>query len=779
MFRILQNLINLLRRSQWASVLNIAGLSAAFAVFTAVLMQVHYEYSYNESFPKAKQIYRLETGDEGGVYSPFIPKPFVDLVTAEIPEMSRACVIGKPFSSSLFTVVDANGVKVAFEEYPGYADTGVIRMFDLDIVAGNARQALETKTNLLMPATIARKFFGKEDVVGKTVLVDGSRELTIAAVYRDVAENSTFKNVIYSAAFATGFGWGQWNYDSYYEIADGVDFELLKRKLRGLDKLVVARDGEENFMSNQSILFRPLTDVYFANMSRDNDESGNRPMTNILLLIGVLILVVAAVNFVNFSTALAPSRIKGLNTQKVFGATNAFLRWSVISEAMLFAFLSFLLGIFLCYLLSISLLQEIVYVSLNPLHHIGLVLFVAAVSVLLGVCAGCYPAFYMTSFLPALVLKGSQALSPRGVFLRNSLVVFQYTVSFVLIISTFFVGRQLEMMKNRPWGIEKEHVLYIKTNRALSGQRDAFFNELRVNPAILDITSATDLLGNVGMQNWIFDAMVDGSEQEIECKVCCVAPNYLNFFGIQVKEGDPFIGIQDTMAVVNEAFGATYNFDPMGKELVDMRVKKVMKDFNFFPMQEDIKPLMLLVNSKYGDNTYNYIKINAASRLEAVEHVRKTISRFAPDYPCDVKFLDDELNRLYQKEERLGKLVSFFGLVTILISLMGVYGLVLFNAKFKAKEIGVRKVNGATEGQIIGMLNGGFIRLIVVSFVVACPLAWFGVSAWLDRFAYKTPLSLWIFCLAGGVVLFITLLTITYQSWRAATTNPVEVLKSE
>lgn len=501
-------------------------------------------------------------------------------------------------------------------------------------------------------------------------------------------------------------------------------------------------------------------------------------MTHILLLIGILVLVVAIVNFVNFSMALAPSRIKSLNTQKTFGAGNRFLRWCVISEAMIFSFLAFLLGVFWCYLLGQTFVQEVMYTSLNPFVHSGLLAGVGSVSLIVGVLAGCYPAFYMTSFSPALVLKGSQALSPRGIFLRNTLMVFQYTVAVALIIGILFIGRQLEMVKNRPWGIEKEHIVYLKSNKDMVQKRTAFVNELRQNPAVTDVTFASELIGDTGMQHWFFDDMIDGEQKRIECDVSMIASNYLNFFGIEVIEGDRFVSTQDSMVMVNETFKKTYHFDPMGKEMAGMRVGRILKDFNILPLQQSIRPLLLAVNEEWAGN-YFYIKINGAARNEALTHIRKTIRELSPTYGGDVRFLNDHLNSLYKGEERLGTLVNIFGLATILLALMGVYGLVLFNSKYKAKEIGVRKVNGATNWQMIIFLNRDFIRMVVLSFVLACPLSWYAISVWLSGFAYKTSLSVWVFLLAGVIVLSITLLTISWQSWKAANANPVEVLKNE
>ncbi|MCX4290812.1 MAG: ABC transporter permease [Odoribacter sp.] len=779
MIQVFRHFFQVLKRFKGAGLLNIVGLSVAFAVFLAIVIQVNYEYSYNASFPKADRIYRLQVQDEADeVSSSLLPLPLFEIIRSEIPELSESCIIGKPFDTEYFTVLSPGGENIFFEEGPAYADTNVVTVFDLEVMAGDYRKALATPDHVFMPWSLAQKFFGGMEAVGKTFLHNGTKELTVAAIYRDVPSNSLFRNYLYSLSFCSGVRWSQWNYDTYYVLPDGTDKQMLVNKLRALDNIAAVKSFEEGMMAERQFEFYPIKELYFGNVRHYHEPQGNRAMTQILLLIGGIILLVAGINLVNFTIALAPTRIKTLNTQKAFGATNGFIRWCVISEAVFFSFLSFVLGTFWCYLLSGTSIQGIVSASLNPFEYKGLLCGMAGISVVLGVLAGCYPAFYMTSFPPALVLKGSQALSPRGVFLRNTVVVFQDMVAVVLIIGVLFIERQLDVMKNHPWGIEKEHVVFFKTNQELLRKRDVLVNELKQHPAVTNMTFASEMIGDVSMQHWEFGATVNGEERRIGCDVSMVAANFLQFFGIRVIEGDTFVSTRDSVVMVNETFSSVYGFNPMGKVMGGMRVGRILKDFNLLPMQQKIRPLIIAVNEAWA-GTYFYVRINDAARGEAIRHIRHTIHSLSFNYGGNVLFLDDHLNGLYQAEERLSSLVKIFGIATILIALMGVYGLVLFNAKFKAKEIGVRKVNGATNWQMVFFVNRSFLRMVGLSFIGACPLAWYAVSRWLNGFAYKTSLSVWLFLLAGLIVFAITLLTISWQSWRVANANPVEVLKQE
>lgn len=782
MIRIFRNFWYVLRRSRGASLLNVAGLSVAFAVFTAILIQVNYEYGYNGSFPKADRIYRFEIWDEE--YDAYAPAPMAEMIRRSVPELQHVGITDLRGSEGSFVVRKEGRNPEFYEEKVGYADTGLVSLFDLPVTEGSAEEALAVKHRLLIPESVARKWFGQEQALGRTVLYDGASEMTVAAVYRDLPGNSTVKNLVYSWDFNKGLDVQNWNYLHFYKIAPGTDPAVLSRKITELPEFrdQYPHEIEEAAEAGVDLIqFRPLKELYFTREG-GNTDGGNKAFTGLLLTTGLLILLIALVNFLNFSIALAPVRVRELNTQRTFGASVAMLRSSILSEAALFAFLSCLIGLAICWGMSRTFLQEAVSVSLDPFQHPGVCAGVVSLCLLAGIAAGIYPAFYMTSFSPALVLKGSQALSPRGVMLRNGLMVFQFVVSMVLMISVLFIGRQLGMMKNRPWGIDKEDVVYVRTNQELKRERNAFFNELRTSPAVRDLTYASAMLGREeGMESWGALLMIGGEEKDVDVRVNMVAPNFLRFFGIQLVEGEE---LRDTTrglpwrGVMNETMVRKFGIEePLGFKFWSVRIQGVVKDFNYFTLQHGIDPLMLIVNENYSDKYY-YIRIDPENRQGAFDHIRNTVRRFS-QMPCEVRYLDDGLQSLYEKETQLGRLIGFFGGVTILIALMGVYGLVLFNARFKAKEIGIRKVNGASSGEMVLLLNRSFLRLIGLSFVIGCPIAWYALSSWLTGFAYRTELSAWVFLLAGSILLCITVLTIGWQSWQAANRNPVEVLKNE
>lgn len=776
---IIRNFVDVLRRSRSAALLNIAGLSVAFAVFTVILIRVSQEYSYNTCFRNADRIYRLEFWYEG--YDAGVPLPMAGMISRSVPELSKVGVIQYYGSEAEFTLQGEDGERLFYKEEVAYADTGIVEIFDIPIVAGDAHVALTEKHRLLLPLRIARKWFGNENAVGKNVRCRDV-EMTVAAVYQDLPENSSIKNKVYSYDFNSGLQMNNWNYVQFYEISPGTDVQALGRKILTVPEFKEEfrrKYDEVRKAGKELVQFRPLKEIYFTEEG-GNTDGGNRAFTLLLLVVGGLILSVALVNFVNFSIALSPVRMQALNTQRTFGASRTFLRLCIVSEAVLFSFLAFVIGLLYCYFLNTTGLSDLIKVSVYPAKHIGICFLVAGISILTGLLAGIYPAFYMTAFSPALVLKGSRALSPHGVYLRKTLMVFQFVVSLGLLISVIFIYKQLNMMKMRGWGIDKDNVVYLKTNKELSSQRSAFFTELRRAPFIRNITYASSRFGEESsMDSWNSAAWIGENKTWLTVRMEFVAPNFLSFWGIRIKEGEGFKDTTSYRALVNETFMKEYGLkDPFSVNYSGHRVKGVMYDFNYFTAQYAIQPLILSVMENRSD-VYYYIRIEPSAREETLNYIRENIQHFAHSHSGEILFLDDRLQMMYEEESRMGWLISLFGGVTILIALMGVYGLVLFNTRFRAKEIGIRKVNGATISEIVRMLNGESLRLIWVAFIIACPVAWFFMNYYLQNFAYRTGLSAWVFLLSGIIMLLIVVLTTVWQSWKAANANPVDVLKNE
>lgn len=772
----LHEFLSTLKRNRLAFLLNVLGLSVAFTVLTVVAFQAVYEFGYDRSYKDTDRIYRLNNylpdfGDYFGLCS-----PLAEVITESFPEIEASALIAY-YGPNRLTLTDAQGNLRNFDENYCEVTPGFLEVFSPRIISGDPETCWESVNSVALPESIAYRLFGKESPLGKSLVING-KEVIVSLVYGDFPKNSTIRNAVLSPV--TEFVWSNWPYSFYMKFASGSRPEEIVGKIAALDFPQEVKDhGITPDRFRYSI--QPVKDLYFKGVGKGNNEKGNFNATLSLIAVAVLIIMIAFVNFINFSTALAPVRIRRVNIQKVLGST----------RGRLIRFITFESGMISLFAFGISLLWTIVFIS-SPLtaffnadlvlrDHIGLLSGIGIAALLLGLAAGLYPAFYMTSFPPALVLKGSFALSPKSVRLRNSLVVFQFICTVVLITVASFIKIQHDFMQNMDTGFERENVLYIHLTEGMKQQINAFTQDLEAKPEITGHTLAAYLPGNVD-NRWGRD--IDG--KPVNFTIWAVGHNFLRFFNIKVVEGTGF-GTHpekgNDKIIFNRKLVEKYNLkDLLGKEIASDGGQKgiivgIAEDVNFSSLREEIEP-MAFVCGEHLIKNYILLKVSGIRLPETIDYIRKVGKQYSGE-DFQLGFLDQYTAHLYQREENFARLISVFGGITILISLMGIYGLILFNARFRTKEIGIRKVNGATELQMIVLLNKDFLRLILFSFVIAVPVAWYVVREWLSEFAYRTPVYWWVFLLAGAATVLITILTVSYQSWKAASVNPIGTLGGE
>lgn len=766
-----------LKRNKMAFVLNVVGLSVAFTVLTVIAFQVIYEFSYDGSYKDKERIFLLEYYDKVATdYSANICVPVVESIGKNIPGIEAYCATWQGWDQAV-SVEDAQGNKVEYQEPFCQVTSGFFDVFSPEIIAGDPKTCLEGDYSIALSESVAKKFFGKESALGKTMNI-GKTPVTVTLVYKDFPKNSSVKNgVLYRLKDET---WSEWSYVPYFKLTSGVSAEDVAEKISKLDMPGMDKEDLVEFQERMDFYLTPVKDIYFKSKSDGSFAKGNLNTTLCLIAIALLIIGIAYVNFINFSTALAPIRIKRINTQKVMGAMPGQLRRGIAFESILLSCLAFGLSFIWTILFIASPAADFFTADLALGANVGILLTIAGVAIFLGLLAGLYPAFYMTSFPPALVLKGTFALTPKGIRLRNSLLLFQFITTVVLITVAIFIKLQHTYMQNMNLGFDRENIVYVPLNGELKKQLNAFENELKTRPEIIDYTTTRFLPGQVGM-GW-------GREfngQRVQFYAWPVAHNFLRFFNIKIADGVDFFAHNEkgmNKIIFNRKFVDKFEMkDIIGKEIGCFKnmgqVVGVAENINFRSVREEIEPMAFVCGDDQGIE-YALIKVSGTYLPATMDYIRKTYRQFSAA-DGDVKFLDEKMNQLYQKEENLAKLISIFGSITILISLMGIYGLILFNARFKMKEIGIRKVNGATEGEMIIFLNKSFLKLIVAAFVVAVPIAWYIVREWLAGFPYRTTIYWWVFLVAGLATLLITILTVSYQSWKAAIVNPVETLKNE
>lgn len=781
---ILRNFFSVMRRFKMAGVLNVLGLSVAFTAFMVIMMQEAYDATFDRCYPQAESIYRVDMGHPGGC---IISRPMSRLLLNSSSHIvAGALCSGGGGNSDLFFSIDRNGSKVNFRESMGLVTPDYPRVFQFDMAEGDSL-ALQDPDKVLLPLSIARKLFGKEPATGKQLLLDqAGRFYTVGGVYRDFPRNASAQNLIYvSIPPKENYdAWDNWSYSFFIRLdspANAADVQA------GFKNAFDAKEMFGDDSDKNEFLLHNLAELHFDNhIEWDTLPKASRSTLLVLFAIGFVIVLIAAINFTNFSTALAPMRIKSINTQKVLGSPGGILRAGLMAEAVGISIIAYLLSLLWVVVLRYTPVATFTDADMSLAAQQPIVWGTAVLAVVIGLLAGIYPAYYMTSFQPALVLKGSFGLSAKGRRLRNVLIGIQFIASFALIVGAMFMYLQNQYMQRAPLGYEKDAVIVTDMNNRLNQSRETFADRLKSLAGIEEVTYAEFLLSS---QDKYMGWGRSYRNKSINFQCLPVDPAFLRVMGIQVTEGRDFRP-EDALAVPRLIFNerARTEFGMQANEKIDsMEIVGFIPDIKFASFRTAVEPMAFLTWGKKRWNgqvalsyTYAYVKVKAGTDLqEALRHVQQSLKAIDPEYPYRVWFFDEVLNRTYEKEQRIGSMVTLFSLMAVFISMVGVFGLVVFDSEYRRREISVRKVLGSTTTQILILFNRTYIRIILVCFVIAAPLAWYMVHRWLENFAYRTPMYAWVYVVAFLVVAVITVMTVTFQNWRAANDNPVNSIKSE
>ncbi len=788
---VFRNFITTLRRFKLASGLNLLGLAAAFAAFVIILIQVNYEYGFDRFHAGADRIFRVEVSSArqnipAGSYTPALPLPLAEAIRDAVPQIERVAVADGR-ERTLNVVAERAGNRTVYEETTREVSKEWLALLGVRMAEGDAATALDEPGAALIPESMARKFFGSEPALGRLLApaetdstIGARRAVRVGGVYRDFPRNSIFSNIIYlPVGEAERNLWSWSNYQIYLQLASTGEAEEVERAIGRIDYPDKSEEAKWRLM--------PLADIYYAaDIVHDMAPKGSRTATRILLAIAVLVIAVAGINFVNFSMALAPVRMKNINTRKILGSSVAALRAAQVAEAAMTAAVAYAVALGMVAYIGRSALGSYFATSLLPGDNGGVVLLGAAIAVLTGAAAGLYPAIYSTSFPPALAVKGNFGLSPKGRTLRNVLVGFQFSVSMVLIICAAFMNLQNSFLATRAIGMNRGGVVEMPVSKKIFADRQSLFNELENDPAVEGVALSMapmfrDCYDNLGV--WFRGEVVEFGNVE-------VTSQFTELMGIRIAEGRGFVEEDDraepgTRAIFNRTACRKYGLE-LGDRLEvgagrGIEVVGIMEDVNFESLHKPLGPfaLMNVGNTEQSYLPTAYVRIGAGGGTAVLGRMAGVVAALDPNAVVDVHFLDETVEAQYRDERRIGSLITGFSLLAIVISMAGVFGLVVFETQYRRKEIGVRKVMGATVAEILAMFNRSFVRLVLICFVVAAPLAWYGVREWLGTFAYRTPVYWWVFAVSLLIVLAITLATVTIQSWRAATANPVEAFKTE
>ncbi|WAC14734.1 ABC transporter permease [Dyadobacter pollutisoli] len=776
-----------LLKSKFYSLINGAGLTLGLGVGILILLWVQDELSFDRFHKHADDIYKLEnrvgTGSSKQIWTTTVA-PIAMLGKKELPEIKDGVRLCYNESYILFRYKD----KVFNEENSQFADPGLFSVFDFGLVQGDARKPFTDDNSVVLTETTAKKYFGNEDPIGKILVVNDQMNFRVSGVVKDFPKNSTIQGDLFlpiSKLFNDMYSrrqdgrnrdndFHQFNYNTYLLLQPGQNISGLADKLRNIHLRNKPDDTDLTY------LLQPLVSKH---LYKADGSDGGIETVRMFIIIALLILGIACINYVNLSTARSMLRSKEVSMRKIVGAARKQLFTQFIIETALVFGMASAVAVILIYsflpLYNQLSGKQLVFdfANFQIWKVIGLTL--------LGTLAvsSIYPALLLSSFDPLKAFKGKTATGISDAALRKVLVVTQFAVSVILIIGTFVISTQLKYIRSKALGYDKTHVLSFGM-RNMNSHFEAVKADLLNQPGVIGVTRASSNIvrigGQTGSNEW------DGKEvgETMMSRPMAIEKDFLSFFKMQLVEGKGFTGsVSDSSHfILNEtAVKATRLKDPIGKrfKLWDKEgtIIGVVKDFHTTSMRQKIDPSVFYYDA--GDANRIYIKTTGNDAEKAIAAAERSWKRYNGDFAFTYGFLDDAFNDMYKSEQQSGFLFNLFAGIAIVISCLGLFGLAAYTAQVRTREIGVRKVLGSSVTGIVRLLASDFIRLIVIAIVIAVPIAWYSMNIWLQDFAYKIHISWWMFVAAGGLALAVAMLTISFQSIKAALMNPVKSLRSE
>ena len=792
---VFRNMLYMARRFKTATVLNFIGLTVAFAACYLFLTQVAYNHSYNKGLTNYQQLYRVEVPAmfDHSKWQSNVNRFLADELV-KLPQVEGMALLQCWQNDSRFT---KDGTEFTFKSC--MVSNDALKTMAPRLLDGKLGWKDGDQKGLIIPASVAVKYFGTTQVAGRCMWNDKD-SIVVRGVYEDFPDNSIIDNYVYGCMGDENEGnFQNYNYNCYLRLREQMDTEKAKQQIltplvEKMHQMYIEHGAEDQWDEGKTkeslnLRLQPITETWFAGVDPEHDR-GNKAVDWILQLSCLLVLIIAAINFLNFTLAESPMRIKSINTRRVLGSSVSSLRLGVVAESVCTSLLAFLLAVIVSYLLSQwPFISELTVGSIALGDHPLLLVCLCLAAIVVGIVAGVYPAFYATSFQPALVLKGSFGLTPKGRQLRTLLLCLQFLITSVMVVYIGILYLQSHYIFNSDYGYDKDEILYADTWELLDKQ-DALRSELMQQTGVVDVAYSQFSLGTGDRyMGW---GRGDKNHQ-VQFTALPVDWHYLRTMGIEVIEGRDFNEHDGDVMIINECARKKWDWVKMDQKLLDeemsMTVVGVCRNVRFASTRIDNNdsPMVFLV---YGEkylkegwtNNLGVINIRVAAGIDKVamrQKIKDIFMKLGAKHEPDVKFLDQQLENTYQEEFRFIRQVLVFSVICLIITLIGVFCMTMFETEYRRKEIGIRKVMGSSTGEILTMLSRRYIWLLLGSFIVAAPLAWYIGNQWLQGFAERTPIYWWLFPSALLAVAIITLATIIIQSWRAATENPVNSIKNE
>jgi putative ABC transport system permease protein len=803
-----KNYLKVSLRNLWKnkafSAINIIGLATGLAVCLLIVLYVVDELSYDKYNVNADRIYRLDAdiffNNTSAIFAE-APDPLAITLKRDFPEIEEAVRLNK--QDDILVKKDNQNVQ---DHNAAFADSTFFKVFTVPMIHGNPATALKEPNSIVIDETTAKKYFNSTDVVGKTLVVDNTNYCKITGVIKDIPKQSHFHFRFIRPRGKDNDSWLSNNTYNYVMVRPGVTQQKLQKDVDATINKYLGKELETQLhatltdLKNKGSHFIyhaiPLTDIHLrSNKSYEIEVNGDITYVYIFSVIAIFILLIACVNFMNLSTARSANRAKEVGIRKVAGSLRTHLITQFLTESVLLSFFSLLLAILIAALL-LPLFNQLAAkdMSVSTLFSTWLFPVMIGLVFVVGCVAGSYPAFYLSAFQPIEVLKGKIAKGFKSSWLRSGLVVFQFTISIILIIGTIVIYNQLDYIRSRKIGYNRDQVFVLHNAWYLDKQIHTFRDELLNIPGVTNATISGDLPTGTGFDTngWFRDAAMDPTKAVV-LNNFFVDENYIPTLGMEMKEGRNFSKDFPTDSVgiiLNETAVKVLGFkDPLKEVLYSPNfydggvhgatanhIIGVVKDFNFSSMHNNVAPLIIQEGENWGAIA---VRINSKNIPSVINSIQTKWNSMTNGQPFNYTFMDADFNKIYTAEQQTGKLFITFAVFAIFIGCLGLFGLVTYAAEQRTKEIGVRKVLGASVGGIVAMLSKDFAKLVLIAALIAFPVAWWAMHSWLQSFAYRINISWWIFIVAGAAAILIALITVSLQAIRAAIANPVKSLRTE
>ena len=775
------------RKTGVSTLINILGMSVAFAAAMILMVQVRWDTTFDANFEGHEQVFRMENNwMDQGLFSTHIGRPFIERARDASPNIEAICT-WQPLGED---VLYKEGDRESPITIPmARVDSSFFSVFPVEWVEGSAREFDAARTCALNEA-FAKMIFGEESAVGK-ILENGSGESRrIIGVFRNTPRNfSAHIGMLLTMGDTDRENLNEWSYAAYLKLKDPSMAKETEDAIYTALWEYISSDEEDRAEYRNGFRISQIHEAHFERDVRANVPSANKAITVTLAAIAILLILIAIINFINFAFAEIPFRIKNINTRKVLGESRGSLIRRQLRHAGLIALVAFAIAALIMHVIAGTSWASYVSDSIALKDNVGILILMLGIALLSAIVAGIAPALYSTAQPAALVLKGSYAMSVKGKTLRNVLVGLQFVLSFIFILMALYVHVQTKFMMNKDMGFPQENILQVWCGYYAGAAHEPLKDKLLQNPSITDVTFADSPLVSDQKMGW--GRTVDGTQ--IFMEVLPVTEDFVRFFDLQIMDGRDFQQSDNQSEtgcmIVNETFIQMYPQFHVGSlvggHVDNSEVVGIVKDFNFKSLQHAMGPLALYIwgKTQWRNFSMMYVKTAPGADFKEVsDYIKKAVCTFDPTREPDqvnVRHLDEWLENMYKEEESLGKLITIASVVALIIAVIGIIGLVFFETQFMRKEIALRRVNGATVGSILQMINKKYLLLAGISFLVAAPVAYYIMTTWRSSFAYQAPVPVWIFLAALLLVGAITLLIVTLQSWRAANANPVNALKNE